>query len=602
MFELTVQPMLPHVLATDFDFERFAEVGALETTLAEAERRRLASLDGVDLWSCPWSVVDIETTGSVSGRDGLTEIALVRVREGRIEHRWRTFVNPLQPIPQFITHLTGISDDMVRSAPHIREILDDITGFVGDDILVGHNVRFDAGFINYELRRHGRRPIANPLVDTLALSRRTIAEVPNYKLGTLTRELGFDVERHHRALADAVATAELLVYCIRRLEDRGIFTFGALRDYLRSRALRRRRPAAARAMASVTQLPVWTSILRDELETVPSKPGVYLLKDAGNEVAYVGKSRNLRQRLRAYASGAKPAGPKIRALRGVVAGFEFMTVGSEFEALLLESELVKAHRPPFNDLLRNFKEFAFIKIEPPPFARIVTTTRVIGDGARYYGPYRSIAAARAAVAALQEALGLRSYDDPLSAAGSMPEGHYEALVDEAVAFIEGAADDVLLAIARRRDEAAARNKFEIVEREERRLDRLRRMRERNEALSFATGLHMLVLAPSIDPAEETCFVFCGGRLVAQQRLPRRLPYRGQARELLAQVVLEKFKPDESPRSFARQDEIDQVHILANWFRDRREGLAYVELPDRTPSATDAGIWAAAVLDGQELPC
>src|ERR1700730_3693988 len=170
--------------------ERLA-IAALEAdALLEAELAREKELAATDLWSCPFSVVDIETTGSVAGRDGLTEIALVRVAEGKIVHTWRSFVNPCTPIPTFITHLTGISDDMVANAPPVRELLPTIVELIGDAILVGHNVRFDAGFIDFELRRHGHRSLRNPKVDTLTLSRRTIAQVANYKLGTLTRELG----------------------------------------------------------------------------------------------------------------------------------------------------------------------------------------------------------------------------------------------------------------------------------------------------------------------------------------------------------------------------------------------------------------------------
>jgi len=150
-------------------------------------------LAATDLWSCAFSVVDIETTGSVAGRDGMTEIAVVQVAEGRIGRTWRSFVNPCTPIPIFITQLTGISDDMVSHAPPVRDLLPTIVEHIGDAIFVGHNVRFDAGFIDYELRRHGHRSLKNPKVDTLTLARRTIAQVANYKLGTLTRELGFDV-------------------------------------------------------------------------------------------------------------------------------------------------------------------------------------------------------------------------------------------------------------------------------------------------------------------------------------------------------------------------------------------------------------------------
>jgi DNA polymerase-3 subunit epsilon len=561
---------------------------------AQEERdRRFA---GTDLWSCPFSVVDIETTGSVAGEDGLTEIAVVNVAEGRVERKWRSFVNPGLPIPTFITRLTGISDEMVSSAPAISEVLPTIVDRIGESILVGHNVRFDAGFIDFELRRHGRRALANPKVDTLALARRTIAQVANYKLGTLTRELGFDVERHHRALADATATAELLVHCIKRLEDCGVFTYGALLEFLRRRPVRRRAPV--RPFGSVTQLPVWTSILKDELSRVPGKPGVYLLKDAGDTVVYVGKSRDLRTRLRTYASGARPAGAKVRSLRGVVAAFDFFVTGSEFEAMLLEAELVRAHDPPFNDRLRNFREFTFLKVEPGPYGRLLTTTRLIADGARYYGPYHSSAAVRAAAAALQDALGLRGRDTSASPAGpELPADQHDALIEEAIAFIEGAADDVMLAVARRRDEAAARNRPDVAEREERRLERLRRLRHRHAALESATSLNVIVLAPSATASEEACFLFCGGRLVAQRRLPRRLPHRTQAHAALTEMLTLHYRPADAVRSFVRQEEIDQLYILAAWHRDRRESLCYVPLPDRSPSPEEASAWASSILDG-----
>jgi DNA polymerase-3 subunit epsilon len=567
-------------------------IAALEADARlEAEHLRERDLAATDLWSCPFSVVDIETTGSVAGRDGLTEIAVVNVAEGRIERTWRSFVNPCTPIPIFISQLTGISDDMVTNAPPVRELLPKIVELIGDAILVGHNVRFDAGFIDFELRRHGHRTLSNPKIDTLALARRTIAQVANYRLGTLTRELGFDVERHHRALADATATAELLIHCIKRLEDCGVFTYGSLLEFLRARPVRKKH-SPARAFGSVAQLAVWTSILKDELLDVPSRPGVYLLKDAGDDVVYVGKSRNLRQRLRAYASGAKPAGAKICSLRGVVASFDYLVTGSELEALLLEAELVREHDPPFNDRLRNFREFAFLKVEPGPYGRLVTTTRLVADGARYFGPYRCAPSARAAVAALQDALGLRPSEAP-----DVPLAQHEALIDEAIHFIEGSADDVILAVARRRDEAAARNKPEIAKREDERLDRLRRLRCRHAGLQAATGLNVVVMAPSISDAEEACFLFCGGRLVAQRRLPRRLPYREEAHRLLAALIAEHFRPEYAPRSFARQEEIDQLYILAAWHRERREGLSYIELPARAPSEDDARLWAATILDG-----
>ncbi|MBC5823281.1 MAG: GIY-YIG nuclease family protein [Candidatus Eremiobacteraeota bacterium] len=559
------------------------------------ERSRYEDLD---LWSCPFVVVDIETTGSVAGRDGLTEIGLVDVCEGRLSRQWRSFVNPSAPIPRFVSNLTGITDEMVAGAPAVGEVLPAVREFVGDAIVVGHNVHFDVGFIDFELRRHGHPRLENPRVDTLTLARRTIGEVFNYKLGTLTRELGIDVERHHRALADAAATAQLLVHCVKKLEDSGVFTYGALREFLRIRPPARKRPV--RSFANVAQLPVWTSTLIEDLAAVPAGPGVYLLRDASRAVVYVGKSRNLRRRVRTYATAGKAVGAKMSALRATVASYDCLRTGSELEALLLESELVKAHDPPYNDRLRNFRTFAFIKVERSPYGRIMATTRLAADGALYFGPYRSMESSRAAVSALQDALDLRGASDAEQIHGKPPPAQYDAQIEQAIACIQGSADDVLLAVARRRDEAAARGRLDVVEREDRRLDRLRRLRERQARLEYVTGLNLLVLAPSIDPSEESCFLFCGGRLAARQQLPRRLRGRTVARKLLATMLADSWRPEDVQHGFARQEEIDQLYILAAWFSGRREGLCYIELPGRRPRGDEAAGWADAILDGDPV--
>src|SRR5579864_9271880 len=104
-----------------------------------ARRQRIETLSKVDLWDLPFVVVDIETTGSIVGQDGITEIALVAVQCGRIMRRWRSFVNPFQPIPAFISQLTGITNEMVCDAPPARDLLPVILEFVADSVLVGHN-------------------------------------------------------------------------------------------------------------------------------------------------------------------------------------------------------------------------------------------------------------------------------------------------------------------------------------------------------------------------------------------------------------------------------------------------------------------------------
>jgi hypothetical protein len=108
------------------------------------------------------------------------------------------------------------------------------------------------------------------------------------------------------------------------------------------------------------------------------------------------------------------------------------------------------------------------------------------------------------------------------------------------------------------------------------------------------------LGPAVEPSMEQCFLFCGGRLVGQRALPRRLPQRDEARAALAQLMSDRYRPSQAPRSFTRQEEIDQVAIVAGWYRERRDGLCYVELPSEDPCEATAARWAAKILDGESL--
>jgi DNA polymerase-3 subunit epsilon len=157
------------------------------------------------------AVIDFETTG-LSPQQGARaiEIAAVLVSEGRVVDRFSSLMNPGVRVPSFITQLTGITDDMVSSAPQAASVMRDVRNFIGDADLVAHNASFDSGFMRSELALAG---VAMPLnfACTMLLARRIFPEAPNHKLGTLVQHLKLPNNGNfHRALADAEVTAELL--------------------------------------------------------------------------------------------------------------------------------------------------------------------------------------------------------------------------------------------------------------------------------------------------------------------------------------------------------------------------------------------------------
>lgn len=175
----------------------------------------------------PLVVFDLETTGFDPGAERITEIGAVRVEKGEVTGRFNTFVNPGKPIPAKVTHLTGITDDMVKDAPCEAEALVAFQAFAGNDLLVAHNSSFDMSFVM------GRGAAAgllfpNPVLDTLALSRSLYPDMRRHKLDSLAKKLNVKLEGHHRAVNDAEATAQIYLKMAAEVETR--YGKAAVRD------------------------------------------------------------------------------------------------------------------------------------------------------------------------------------------------------------------------------------------------------------------------------------------------------------------------------------------------------------------------------------
>jgi DNA polymerase-3 subunit alpha (Gram-positive type) len=179
--------------------------------------------DSRNLFETDYVVFDLETTGAKAPPCRITEIGAYRVKDGKIGEEFQTLVNPETPIPAFITGLTGISDEMVRSAPKFAEIAEEFMEFIGDSVLVAHNAPFDMGFLNFEIGRlHTNYRVANPHLCTVKLSRRLNQNVENHRLNTLAAYYSVSLENHHRASDDARATAHIFINLLKDLQELGI--------------------------------------------------------------------------------------------------------------------------------------------------------------------------------------------------------------------------------------------------------------------------------------------------------------------------------------------------------------------------------------------
>lgn len=203
---------------------RLTDDRKVELACDDAELRLLSESDFV--------VVDLETTGAKTPPGRIMEIGAYSVRQGRLHGEFKTLINPEAPIPPFISRLTGITEEMVRSAPLFSEIVAEWLDFAGDAILVAHNSHFDVRVLNYEIGRvfPGRRMINSHLC-TVKLSRSCVPGLVNYQLSTLAEHFSIPHPNRHRAPADALATAELFIRMLEQLKEHGVPDIASARRF-----------------------------------------------------------------------------------------------------------------------------------------------------------------------------------------------------------------------------------------------------------------------------------------------------------------------------------------------------------------------------------
>ena len=277
-------------------------------------------------------------------------------------------------------------------------------------------------------------------------------------------------------------------------------------------------------------------VIAQKLAHLPDTPGVYLWKAADGTVLYVGKANRLRPRVRSYFASDHEASPKTALLVSQVADLETIVVPSETHALILESNLIKEHRPRFNVMLRDDKSYPYIKVTlQDPYPRVFVTRRLVSDGGRYFGPYTDVAAMRRALEVVKRIFTVRScrYDMPREmperacldyhigrckapCVGLQTEADYRAMIDEVVVFLDGRADEVVRRVRVRMEAAAEALDFERAAELRDAIARLQRMEEPTVVLEVEGGDRDVVgYARDGEDAAVTILRIRGGKLLAR---------------------------------------------------------------------------------------
>lgn len=188
-------------------------------------------------------VFDVETTGLSAVYNTIIELAAVKIHNGEIIDRFESFANPHHRLSATTINLTGITDDLVQSAPEIDIVLRKFKEWAGDDILVAHNASFDVGFINVGYQKAGMPKADNPVIDTLELGRFLYPEMKNHRLNTLAKKFDIELTQHHRAIYDAEATGYLALKMLKDAQEKGIINHNQLNENMgQGNAYQRARP------------------------------------------------------------------------------------------------------------------------------------------------------------------------------------------------------------------------------------------------------------------------------------------------------------------------------------------------------------------------
>ncbi|GCF10108.1 exonuclease domain-containing protein [Dictyobacter arantiisoli] len=549
-------------------------------------------------------VIDTETTGLRPGIDRVIEVAAVRVRGGKIIDSYQSLLNPHRHLPPFIERFTGITQAMVSEAPDAAQIMPVLLDFIDGAPLVGHNVGFDLNFLSAEADLLDLSFQVKGF-DTIPLARRFLPGLKRFKLDMVAAYLQIQTHNRHRAFGDAEVTAEVFNRILALAQQQGIVTLGHLQRRIQlpvawsgdiEQATLKEQQQARSDIGMNTQAivrpngnlflnPAWK---RD----FPTRPGVYLMKDARGQVIYVGKAKSLKDRLSSYYSQPLGYTRKMDGLLQSVKEIETRVLSSELEALLVESRLIKELQPVYNVQLRNYELYPFIKIDVQhDFPRVYATREVAADGARYFGPFRSRRMVDLTIELIQKIFPVRTCTRslPPSAKPSDPclrfhlgrcsapcrggadMEEYQRLITQICAFLGGESEDLLERLRRQMQEAAQNLNFE-------RAAWLRdAIRSTDEVLigqRLITGAveanNLFIIYPS---ALEDCneiFLIRHGRLVEQ----RSVYHDPLLMQEAINSLLQRAARSGMPPTVVGKAEVDQINIISRWIHYHSQDRAF----------------------------
>ena len=333
--------------------------------------------------------------------------------------------------------------------------------------------------------------------------------------------------------------------------------------------------------------------IEKKLENLPSSPGVYMFKDAGETIIYVGKAKSLRSRVSQYFQESRPRDPKTAVLVGKIADLDWMITDSEVEALILENNFIKKYHPRYNISLKDDKSYPSIRITREPYPRVFATRKIIRDGSKYFGPYTDAKYIRYLLKTLRKVFPIRSCNYYLDAdvvekkkvklcldyhihkcegpcEGLVDMLAYNAMIANVEKFLNGKTRDVVKVFEQQMESHAAHMRFEDAARARDRLQLVREYEDRQKMVAGdSVDRDIFAVAHEKDDACAVVFKVREGKVVGKQHYYL-TGADGRSVPELIETVLQRFydATEEIPDEILLQDEPENLATVHQWLEKR----------------------------------
>lgn len=339
-----------------------------------------------------------------------------------------------------------------------------------------------------------------------------------------------------------------------------------------------------------------TDIVREKLKLLPENPGVYIMKDAAGKIIYVGKAVVLKNRVRQYFQSSRNHTPKVRAMVAKIADFEFIMTASEVEALILECNLIKKHRPRYNISLKDDKSYPYVKVTvQEEFPRVFITRRVVKDGARYFGPYTNVTAVHESLRLLRRLFPLRTcrtlQDRPCleyhikrclaPCVGKISREDYAVFIRAVLLFLEGRTEDVEKELTFRMKRAAEAYHFELAARLRDQLAAVKKIAEKQNIVTGAGDQDAIGLARSALGVCVQVFFIRSGKMVGREHFLLQGD-EDESDAALLMAFLQQYYHQAAflPHEVLLPCDVEETPLLEAWLSERKQARVHLVVPQR----------------------